>query len=270
MIDWDDAYSNSRHIENGDSFPSHWTRLAADFRSQWPNAQLDLAYGAAPRERFDLFHPAAEPKGVMVFVHGGYWLAFDKSIWSHLAAGALQCGWSVALPSYSLCPEVSIATIAGQIGAAIGEIAGRTAGPICLAGHSAGGQLIARLNCADFPLKPAVRARLARSLAISGLFDLRPLLRTAMNDRLGLDQASAAQESPALQLPVEGTIIDCWVGALERPEFRRQNALLGNIWHGLGASIRSFEREERHHFDIIEDLMDPRSPMLQALLSRAA
>src|SRR3546814_5563195 len=48
------------------------------------------------------------PAGLAVFVHGGYWMAFDKSSWSHLAAGAVARGWAVALPSYTLCPEARI------------------------------------------------------------------------------------------------------------------------------------------------------------------
>ncbi|MND02281.1 hypothetical protein D3C83_216030 [compost metagenome] len=58
----------------------------------------------------------------------------------------------------------------------------------------------------------------------------------------------------------------CWVGARERPEFLRQNALLANIWTGLGAGMAECVAEGRHHFDVIEDLANPESGLVDALL----
>jgi len=64
--------------------------------------------------------------------------------------------------------------------------------------------------------------------------------------------------------PLEGARLTCWVGADERPEFVRQNALLANIWTGLGAETRVVEEPGRHHFDVIEGLTDPGSPLMRA------
>jgi hypothetical protein len=58
----------------------------------------------------------------------------------------------------------------------------------------------------------------------------------------------------------------CWVGGAERAEFRRQNALLANIWLGLGATTEAVEEPDRHHFDIVDGLADPAHPMVAALL----
>ena len=229
-------------------------------------AQLDQAYGAHPRERFDLFLPEGTAKGTFIFVHGGYWMAFDKSSWSHLAAGALAHGWTVALPSYTLCPEVRISDITAQVGRAVTAIAARIGGVLRLAGHSAGGHLVSRLNCADSPLPASVRERIAHTVSISGLHDLRPFLKTTMNNTLRLDAAEAAHESPALLMPLPGARVTCWVGTAERPEFLRQNALLANIWTGLGARMAEHEAKGRHHFDVVEELADPKSPLVGALL----
>jgi arylformamidase len=67
-----------------------------------------LSYGPGDRHAMDLFLPEGAPKGLVVFVHGGYWKAFDKSVWSHLAAGPLAHGFAVAMPSYTLCPDIRI------------------------------------------------------------------------------------------------------------------------------------------------------------------
>ncbi|MBP2231195.1 alpha-beta hydrolase superfamily lysophospholipase [Azospirillum agricola] len=268
-IDWDDAYANGAHIEGGSAYPAKWAAAAAGFRAAMVatgRAELDRPYGPLPREVFDLFHPEGEAAGTVVFVHGGFWKAFDKSSWSHLAAGALAHGWRVAMPSYTLCPEARIGGITRQIERAVEAVAGRTAGPLRLTGHSAGGHLVTRLLCADAGLSWAVRERVVHTVSISGLHDLRPLLKTAMNQTLGLDGEEVVRESPALAMPHPGVSVTCWVGADERPEFIRQNALLANIWSGLDARMTERQTAARHHYNVIEDLADPHSPLVGELL----
>ncbi|MCW2239708.1 alpha/beta hydrolase [Azospirillum canadense] len=270
VTDWDDAYSNSAHIPDGDAYPARWAERAAAFRATLTaqrRATLDQPYGDGARERYDLFHPARPAKGTVVFVHGGYWIAFEKASWSHLAAGPLAHGWRVAMPSYTLCPDCRIAGITRQVARAVAAIAEATPGPLRLTGHSAGGHLVSRLACADVSLPPAVAERVEHTVSISGLHDLRPLLATRMNGTLGMDEAEAVAESPALLRPRPGAGITCWVGAQERPEFIRQNALLANIWLGLGAATAARQADGRHHFDVIDDLADPDSPLVDALLS---
>lgn len=267
-MDWDDAYANGAHIANADSYPPRWRSAAAALRKGLgERARLDMAYGAGPRERFDLFLPAERPAGLVVFVHGGYWKAFGKDDWSHLAAGPLTRGWAVAVPGYALCPEVRIRDITRQIGAAIEAAAALVPGPIRLTGHSAGGHLVARMVCADTPLPPLVRTRIAMVVPISGVFDLRPLMQTKMNADLRLDAAEAAAESPALAVPETRAPVACWVGADERPEFVRQNALLANIWTGFGLHTMRFEETGRHHFDVIDGLTEPDSDLTGTLLA---
>lgn len=256
ITDWDDAYANGPHIPDAQSYPPRWATAATAFRGARDagRRQLDQVYGPGARQRFDLFLPGRTPHGLVVFVHGGYWMAFDKSSWSHLAEGPLTAGWAVALPSYTLCPEARISGITREIAQAIAVAARAVDGPIRLAGHSAGGHLVTRMACTDTPIDPAIQARIDRVLSISGLHDLRPLLRTKMNETLGLDEEEAMNESAALGMPVDSVRLLCRVGALERPEFRRQNALLANIWRGLGNDGDAGEAAGRHHFDVIEEL----------------
>ncbi len=259
--DWDDAYANSDHVPGADALFEAWPGRAAALRAD-ADCQLDIAYGDGERERFDLFQPEGSAKGLFVFVHGGYWMALDKSFWSHLAAGPLSADWAVAMPSYTLCPDIRISGITQQIGAAVSRAAGMVDGPIVLAGHSAGGHLVSRMGCRDAPLADGVAARVTRIVSISGVHDLRPLLRTKINETLRIDAEEADRESPALLSPREGLSVDCVVGGDERPEFVRQNALLANVWTGLGAATREFVVPGRHHFDIIDGLCDPATEWL--------
>jgi arylformamidase len=262
--DWDDAYANGIHIRDGASYPAQWATAAEEFREEMTAAgrvRLDLAYGQRPRQMLDLFLPEQAPRGLAVFIHGGYWMAFDKSSWSHLAAGAVERGWAVALPSYTLVPEVRIVDITREAAQAITHAAELVAGPIRLAGHSAGGHLVARMACKGAPLAAEVTARIEHVLSISGVHDLRPLLRTAMAGDLFAAANEAASESPALREPLPDIGLTCWVGADERPEFLRQNDLLANIWTGLGCETRAVHAAHRHHFDVIADLTDAASPL---------
>ena len=202
ITDWDDAYANRAHIPDADAIIATWAPSAGEFRRNLgPRARLDLPYGPAPRNRLDLFLPDTTPKGLAVFVHGGYWMAFDKSVWSHLAAGAVAAGWAVALPSYTLAPDARIAAITHEIGAAIDHAAAEVSGPVRLAGHSAGGHLVTRMACAGAPLAAVTRSRLAHVLSISGVHDLRPLRATAMNETLGIDAEDRAMLRRKRQAP---------------------------------------------------------------------
>lgn len=259
VSDWDDAYANTVHIPKGEGFVPRWQEAAARFRE---------AHRPESLGRGHLFRPDGVPQGLMVHVHGGYWMAFDPGVWSHLAAGALARGWAVAMPAYTLAPAARIAQMVAEVAAAITEAAARVDGPIALTGHSAGGHLAARMVCDDATLPDAVAARITACVPISPLADLRPLLRTAMNATLRLDAPEAAAESPALLAPRPGIPVTTWAGGMERPEFLRQARLLANVWAGLGAPTDCVIDPGRHHFDVIEALERPNSPLMDRVLGR--
>ena len=264
--EWDEAFSNAAYIPDGSSYPLRWKSAAKAFRKKHTNSELDLSYGTHPRQKFDLFWPDAKPKGLAIFIHGGFWLDFDKTHWSHLAAGPCAMGWVVAIPSYVLAPEARISEITRAIGLAIDACAIHVNGPICLAGHSAGGHLASRMICEDSPITIANVDRLKRVISISGLHDLRPLLQTRMNDRLRLDAEEAELESPALRSPNSSASLVCWVGSKERPEFLRQSRILAQAWKSRIRDLRHVLDPDRHHFDVIAPLEYPESMLTAAFV----
>ncbi|NCQ23877.1 MAG: alpha/beta hydrolase [Rhodobacteraceae bacterium CG17_big_fil_post_rev_8_21_14_2_50_63_15] len=261
-MELDDAYANVPHIPGGAQYPARWMVAAETFRARLSNArraELGRPYGDSARQVFDLFHPTGTARGLCVFVHGGYWLRFDRSYWSHLAAGPLARGWAVMMPSYDLCPEVRIADITRQTAQAVCVLAARNEGPIALVGHSAGGHLVARMAVPGV-LPGDVAARLSHVMPISPVSDLRPLLQTSMNEQFGLDMEAAKAESPVLMRPLP-VAVTVWVGANERPAFLDQARWLAEAWNA-GHEIA----EGRHHFDVIAALEDPDSRMVEQLL----
>jgi len=269
IADWDDAYTNGANIPGGDRWPAAWDGPAEAFREKLlaeGRARLDIVYGQAPRNRFDLFLPGSTPKGLVVFIHGGYWMESGKSSWSHLAGGAVSRGFAVATPSYTQCPAIRIGGIVGEVATAIGTAAAIVEGPLMLTGHSAGGHLASRMVTTTTPLSRDVTRRIRHVVSISGLHDLRPLMRTQMNATLAIDEQEALSESPALLRPMNGARVACWVGGGERSEFLRQSALLANIWTGLGAATSSVVEPDRHHFNVVDGLADPDHPLTRLLV----
>lgn len=221
------------------------------------------------RNTVDVF-PSRNEGDVVVFIHGGYWQALDGSFFSHLAAGLNAHGVSVAIPSYDLCPQVSIDDIIAQMRMAAGELA-RLGRRLVVSGHSAGGHLAACLMATDWrSVDPALPQNLVKAAyTISGLFDLGPLLKTSINNALGLDEAAAGQASPVFwQPPMHGTL-DAVVGGDESAEYFRQSRMIVHAWGCGGFDTRFAEVPGANHFTAIAPLADPNSPMTQRVLELA-
>jgi len=264
--DVDAAYDNMAHVPGSASLPAAWSAKATAFRFAHPKLIKELPYGPKPRQRMDVFHPEGAPVGLVVFVHGGYWMRLDKSFWSHLSEGALAHGWAVAIPSYTLTPEVRISHITAEIGIAIEAAASLVPGPVRLVGHSAGGHLVTRMICSSSPLGKTVAQRVAKVVSISGLHDLRPLLSARMNETLGLDLAEAVTESPVLLRPGNDAKVSAWYGAAELPSFAHQADALLRAWDGSDAQVAVRSCASANHFSILESFAGVEGEVLADLL----
>ena len=206
----------------------------------------------------------------MVFIHGGYWQALDGSFFSHLAAGLNAHGVSVAIPSYDLCPQVSVDDIIRQMRMAARELV-RFGRRLVISGHSAGGHLAACLMATDWrSLDPALPQDLVKAAyTISGLFDLGPLVETSVNNALGLDEAAARRASPLFwPAPSHGSL-DAVVGGDESAEYFRQSRMIVDAWGQAGIETRFAEVPGANHFTAIAPLAEPHSPMTLRLLELA-
>ncbi|MGE5114999.1 MAG: alpha/beta hydrolase [Betaproteobacteria bacterium] len=261
---WLDAQYNPRAaVPDHARFFERWRLDSARAREQ-ADCLLDLAYGDTSAETLDVFRAAAPGAPILVFIHGGWWRAFDKSDHSFIAPPFVRAGASVVVPNYALCPAATIATIALQTARSLTWVfrhAARCHGDaqrIVVVGHSAGGHLAAMLLCCDWTrvgadLPPDL---LRGALAISGVYDLEPLRRTPF---LNVDLRLASDDVPRLSpaaFPAPRVPLLAVVGALESEEFRRQNALIRAAW-GKAAVPVSEEIAGRHHFDVLDDLIDP-------------
>jgi arylformamidase len=194
-----------------------------------------------------------------MFIHGGYWQGLHPSFFSHLARGLHAHGIGVAIPGYDLCPTVQLADIVDQIRAACRKLAPR--GPLVVAGHSAGGHLAACMLATKWEEHGALAGLVPAAYAISGLFDLRPLVSTSLNAALRLSEAEAACLSPLLWTAPAGRTLDALVGGEESAEYLRQSRNMAERWGAAGVATRFDVVPGANHFTVIAALADPDSRM---------
>jgi arylformamidase len=262
-VDYEVEYNNRARVSENPALMAGWAKDAAAYRERY--APQSIAYGPGARNTIDLF-PGNDNGPIVVFIHGGYWQALDGSSFSHCAHGLNTHGIAVAVPSYDLCPHVTVDTIIQQMLAATRELA-RLGRPLVMSGHSAGGHLAACLLATDWPaLDPALPKHLViAAYTISGLFDLVPLVETSINKALRLDRATARAASPLFWKPPEGGSLDAVVGGDESPEYFRQSRTIVDLWGKAGIATRFGTVPDANHFTAIAPLADPASTMVARL-----
>ena len=262
-IDYEVEYNNRARVPENPALMAGWARDAAAYRTE--HAPRRMAYGPGARNTIDLFSGDGQGPAV-VFIHGGYWQALDGSSFSHCARGLNAHGIDVAIPSYDLCPRVMVDTIIEQMRGAARALA-RLGRPLVISGHSAGGHLAACLMATDWPALDASLPKdpVIAAYAISGLFDLVPLVETSINKALGLDRVTAKSVSPLFwQMPTHGSL-DAVVGEQESAEYHRQSRSVTDAWARGGLPTRYGVVAGANHFTAIAPLADPASPMVLRL-----
>jgi arylformamidase len=247
-------YNNRALVRDHPAYFARWERDSAFVRSTLPGS-LDVAYGPDPRHRIDLF-PAERARGTLFFLHGGYWRSLDRKMFSWLAAPYVAAGVNVAMPSYRLAPSVSIEAIVDDAIAALnalfaqGPAHGISTQRVVLAGHSAGGHLVAAIMAAPRERLEFDAARIAGGVPISGLFDFAPLVRHSFNADFRLDDEAARRLDLHDRPATIAAPLVVAVGADESSEFRRQSALIAGSWK---AHVREHQvLPGLHHFSVVD------------------
>ena len=258
-------YNNRMRVPEHGQYFARWAAESALVRRTLATA-LDVPYGEAPRERLDAFAAPAKGAPLVVFIHGGYWKALDKSFHSFVAGAAHALGAAAVVPNYTLCPQARIGDITLQMARAVAwawrHARSLNADPrrISVVGHSAGGQLAAMMRaCAWNVFDPALpRDVVKRALGLSGLYDLQPLMHVpSLQEALRLDAAQVAACSPArLPAPLRGEFF-ALVGGNESGEYLRLNRLIQQAWGRervpLAQALPGLD-----HFSIVDALLDPK------------
>ncbi len=238
---------------------------------------LDVPFGDHADELLDIFPAATGARNapVFVFIHGGYWRLLSKDDSSSMAPAFTQAGAVVVSVNYSLAPAVTLDRIVDQnrralawIHRHIAEYGGDPA-RIHVCGSSAGGHLVGALLAGGWHASYEVPPDVVRGAApLSGLFDLRPLVHTHVNEWMRMSEADAIRNSPALRLPQTGCPLIVSYGESETAEFKRQSDDYLAAWRERGFPGQYVPMPGTNHYDIVLTLNDPSSPLTRAIFDQ--
>ena len=261
---YDGMYNNRALVPQHGEHLRQWTQESARVRADHDCA-LDISFGDQSGETLDVFPAGQSGAPVLVFIHGGYWRALDKSDHSFIAPPFTAEGVCVVVPNYRLCPAVTIPEITIQMAWALAwtcrtiRTYGGDPNRITVAGHSAGGQLAAMMLACRWPhIDESLPAALVRNaLSISALHDLEPIMRTPfLQPDLRLTPEQVEQVSPArIEAPDHGKLYSV-VGGDESAEYLRQNQLIRDRWGARRVPVCE-AIPGRNHFSVLDALVEP-------------
>ncbi|ESR26844.1 alpha/beta hydrolase [Lutibaculum baratangense] len=241
---------------------------SARVRDELPGPR-DVRYGPHPRQVFDLF-PAGEGAPLLAFFHAGYWQSRDKDQFQFVARPLVAAGLSVATVNYPLCPDVTLPELTEAVRAAVPALLEAVGSPgLVAAGHSAGAHLAVELAATDWQARGFDRNPVHGVLALSGVYDLVPLLATPLNDRLRLDEAGATAASPLDRLPPGLPPAVFAVGGAETKAFLSQSVRMHEAWIEAGAESRYMIVPGADHMSLLKQFGPPDSLLTSAAVTLA-
>ncbi len=260
-MDHDSAEHQYVTGQGRESFPALLAGFAArsEAARALPGWRLDIPYGPHPRQVLDLKPAGTGARGTVLYFHAGYWQSRDKSQFHFLAPAFNAMGWNLVLANYPLCPEVGVPQIVDSVARALERVAtlqadGALEGPLVLCGHSAGGQLVVELALREAAASTGHLRRIQGVIGISGVYDLRPLCGTSLNQRLQLDAQSAQACSPLLRVHSGAAPALFVAGGDETRAFQDQNAGMAHQWEAAGNPARCVTVAGADHFSILDTL----------------
>ena len=240
--------------------------------------RLDVPFGPTLAEHLDVY-PApgdAEDGPVLVYVHGGFWVMRESEEFGFVARGPASRGVTAVVTNYALCPDVTIDEIVRQTRAAVAWVYrnarsfGGDPERIHVAGHSAGGHLVAMLLATDWPGDYGLPRNVIKSAtAISGLFDLAPFPYTFLQPKVQLTWDQVRRNSPILGLPGPQSApppLLVAYGDGETDEFRRQSEEFFAAWRARGLEGDLLVLPGKDHFTVIDGFLDADSQLCTAIL----
>jgi arylformamidase len=268
-MDYEAEYNNRRRVPEHVEINARW-QAASDAYRKAARAGLDQPYGPAERQRYDLFSAGSRPAPLVVYIHGGYWQRGERQGYAFLARALNAAGLDLALPSYTLCPAASVMDIVAELRSFLVALWARTKAYPLITGHSAGGHLTAAMVATDWSKISGVPADLVRAgVAISGVFELAPLIGTSINDLVHLDEKSARAASPLLWSPPKGRTLVAAVGGDESAEFLRQSRAIADTWGRAGVKTECLVVPDANHFTVVDALTQPESALFGRVASLA-
>jgi arylformamidase len=236
-----------------------------------------IVYDASSGERLDVW--GTDPEDVLrpafVFIHGGYWRALSRHDSSFMARSLAAHGIATVAVDYTLSPHATLDEIVRQVRSAVawvfhhGADYGLDPTRIVVGGHSAGGHLTGMTLLDDWQKSHGLPPDVVHgAMPISGLFDLRPLVDSFVNEWLALTPADAWNQSPMRSIPQHRRPTCTVVPANDAPGFLLQAHEFHRRWNqGQESHHPLVVAANRNHYDVVLDLTDPQSTLTQHVVA---
>ncbi|HEU4923453.1 MAG TPA: alpha/beta hydrolase fold domain-containing protein [Burkholderiales bacterium] len=213
-------------------------------------------YGPTPPETLDVY---GSGRKAFVFVHGGAWKRQSSREQGFLAEPIVQAGATYIALNFALLPTVTMAGVVGQVCRALEWIKKNLSDDIALCGHSSGGHLAA---CA------LIKTNFVRkAMVVSGIYDLLPVRLSARNDYVRLNERLEHEYSPIRHVDSIKCPVSVGWAEEESAEFLRQSKEFASALRSSGKLSECLEGKNLNHFEILETMADPRSPLGRAALN---
>jgi acetyl esterase/lipase len=237
----------------------------------------DEAYGPDPRQRLDVYRPAAGGDGlpVLVFCYGGAWNAGERALYDFAGRAFAAAGFLTIVFDYRLVPQARFPAFVEDTAAAIAWATrhaarfGGDGGPIFLAGHSAGAYNVAMAALdprylAVHGLDPGVIGGVA---ALAGPFDFLPLDGPSTIAAFG-QWPDLAETQPVNWVTPGAPPFLLITGSADRTVYPRNSERLAARLAEAGVAARLMVLEGLGHTDVLTALARPlrwRAPVLEAV-----
>jgi arylformamidase len=248
----DRQYEQRTFVPRADEVIKRWGAMSDEVRSRIGEPQT-LAYGTTPVEELDVY--GARKRQVVAFVHGGAWKRMSKRPSAFPAETFINAGATYVAIGFGLLPSITLPEMAAQVVRALNFLREELKPKeLILIGHSSGAHLAAcALTRLEFPKS---------ALLVSGVYDLLPVRLSARNEYVRIDEQLEHEYSPIRHVGrIKSPVTVAW-GENEGAEFFRQSK---EFAQKLGAP--TLVGGALNHFEMIETLADPRSPLARAALT---
>jgi arylformamidase len=242
----DAQYEQRTFVPHADAIIQRYTTASDAVRQRLGEPQTHR-YGESEIEQLDIYGAARDK--IVVFVHGGAWKRQGRRGQAFAAEPFVRAGAAFVAVGFGLLPSITLPEMAGQVRRALVFIQ-NTYQPrkLVLVGHSSGAHLS---GCALTNL-----SFISSALLVSGVYDLLPVRLSARNEYVRLDERLEDEYSPIRHAArIRCPVTVAWAEK-EGAEFARQSREFAEKLRA-----KTLVGSNLNHFEIIETLADPASPL---------
>jgi arylformamidase len=251
----DDQYEQRVWVPHADQIIKRYAEKSDAVRKRLGEPRVQR-YGPTPAQTLDVYGSGGQ---AFVFIHGGAWKRQSSREQGFLAEPIVKAGATYVALNFALLPTVTMTEMVGQVCRALEWIKKNLSVDIALCGHSSGGHLAA---CA------LIKTNLVRrAMLVSGVYDLLPVRLSARNGYVRLDERSEYEYSPIRHVDKIKCPVTVGWAEKESAEFVRQSKHFAAALRAAGKLSESLEGESLNHFEILETMADPASPLGRAALN---